>query len=52
MGKGAREETKMCNVQIAQGKKNEKFRKKIKHFLVAQEKRGIKVHQQSETLHE
>jgi hypothetical protein len=43
MGRGAREETKLCNVQIAQEKKNEKLRKKIKHFLVAQEKRGIKV---------
>ncbi|CAM6128395.1 unnamed protein product [Calypogeia fissa] len=43
MGKGAREEMKMCNAQIAQEKKSEKLRKKIKHFLVAHEKRGIKV---------
>lgn len=50
MGKGAREQMKICNAQIVQEKKNEKFRKKLKHFLVAQEKRGIKVVQQPETL--
>ncbi|KAL2632509.1 hypothetical protein R1flu_003988 [Riccia fluitans] len=43
IGRGAREEAKITNQTIQQESKNEKFRKKLKHFLVVQEKRGIKI---------
>ncbi|OAE24502.1 hypothetical protein AXG93_1615s1560 [Marchantia polymorpha subsp. ruderalis] len=42
IGRGAREEAKISHLTIQQESKNEKFRKKLKHFLVVQDKRGIK----------
>ncbi|KAL3695138.1 hypothetical protein R1sor_008789 [Riccia sorocarpa] len=43
IGRGAREEAKASHQTIQQDSKNEKFRKKLKHFLIVQEKRGIKI---------
>ncbi|BFI30990.1 cilia- and flagella-associated protein 99 [Marchantia polymorpha subsp. ruderalis] len=43
IGRGAREEAKISHLTIQQESKNEKFRKKLKHFLVVQDKRGIKI---------